>query len=496
MRLPERISLVSLLVAAVAVVVVTALFVRWLRGAASSAHDGAPAAQQPAPGGPRPALAPGGLAFGEAAGGVSDAAFSYVVSPGDTLSTIAARFGTTVEALMAMNELRDPDAIAIGQELRLRVVPTGQGPAFRAVPDSELVFGPAYLDFDLRAFLAGQPGRLRGHREVVNGTEMTGPEIVEQVATDFSVGPRALLALVEARSGWVTGPGVTEYAAGLEDPARAGLWLQLSWLADRLNGGYYNRRTRDNGILAFTEGTQLAAHPSLGFGSFAVQRVLALQSTPAELPARQEAFDAAYRRLFGDPWARARRPVDLARLRFPALQMPWPKGQRWWLTGGPHGGWGDGSAWAALDFVPDEEERGCFTSRHWATAVADGLVVPAGEGQVVLDLDGDGRRETGPVVLYLHLAAEGRIRPGAQVKAGERLGRPSCEGGFSNATHLHIARLYDGEWLAAAGAAPFVLAGWQATGAPGVYDGGLVGRDGARREACECRLEGTNDVRW
>lgn len=421
---------------------------------------------------------------------------SYAVVPGDTLSTIATRFGTTVEALMAANHLRDPDEITIGQELRLQVVPTRAGPAIASVPDSEVVFGPAYLDFELRAFLAGQPGRLREHHEVVNGHEMSGPEIVERVARDFSVGPRVLLAFVEAASGWVTGPGTTEYPAGLEDPGHAGLWLQLNWLADRLNGGYYGWKTRENSLLAFPDGTQLAGHATLNPGSFAVQRVLALQSAPAELPGRLEAFNAAYRRLFGDPSARERPAADLAKLRFPELLLPWPKGELWWVTGGPHGGWADGSAWAALDFVPDEVEHGCFTSGRWATAVADGLVLADGEGQVLLDLDGDGRRETGPVVFYLHLAAEERARPGTRVKAGDRLGHPSCEGGFSGATHLHIARLVDGEWLAAAGQVPFVLGGWRATGGASAYDGGLERRDGRRREACECRQEGTNDVRW
>ena len=38
-----------------------------------------------------------------------------------------------------------------------------------------------------------------------------------------------------------------------------------------------------------------------------------------------------------------------------------------------------------------------------------------GPGQVWLDLDGDGEARTGPVLLYLHLAAEGRAAPGTRV---------------------------------------------------------------------------------
>lgn len=41
----------------------------------------------------------------------------YVVEPGDTLGGIARDFGTTVEAIMAANNLEDPDRLIIGQEL-------------------------------------------------------------------------------------------------------------------------------------------------------------------------------------------------------------------------------------------------------------------------------------------------------------------------------------------------------------------------------------------
>ena len=41
----------------------------------------------------------------------------YVVAPGDTLALLARRFGTTVPALVAANELDSPDLILVGQEL-------------------------------------------------------------------------------------------------------------------------------------------------------------------------------------------------------------------------------------------------------------------------------------------------------------------------------------------------------------------------------------------
>src|SRR5262249_26936825 len=55
---------------------------------------------------------------GTSSGSVSPSGFvSYVVRPGDTLSSIAARFNTTQEAIMATNNIADPNLIFVGQIL-------------------------------------------------------------------------------------------------------------------------------------------------------------------------------------------------------------------------------------------------------------------------------------------------------------------------------------------------------------------------------------------
>jgi hypothetical protein len=63
------------------------------------------------------------------------------------------------------------------------------------------------------------------------------------------------------------------------------------------------------------------------------------------------------------------------------------------------------------------------------------------------------------------------------VNTDDPLGYPSCEGGFSSGTHLHITRKYNGEWIGASGAVPFVMDGWLAVAGQGAYAGWLV-RDG------------------
>lgn len=49
----------------------------------------------------------------------------HTVAAGETLAIIAARYGTTVEAIVAMNNIADPDKIEIGQKLTIPA-PKGQ----------------------------------------------------------------------------------------------------------------------------------------------------------------------------------------------------------------------------------------------------------------------------------------------------------------------------------------------------------------------------------
>jgi hypothetical protein len=59
----------------------------------------------------------------------------------------------------------------------------------------------------------------------------------------------------------------------------------------------------------------------------------------------------------------------------------------------------------------------------------------------------------------------------------DRIGHASCEGGISTGTHLHIARKYNGEWIAADGPIPFVLSGWTAFAGEKPYVGKLIKGD-------------------
>lgn len=58
----------------------------------------------------------------------------YVVAPGETLFSIAARYGTTVEALAIANGLSQPYIIYAGQSLTIATMPGGYGPAYEDQP--------------------------------------------------------------------------------------------------------------------------------------------------------------------------------------------------------------------------------------------------------------------------------------------------------------------------------------------------------------------------
>ncbi len=77
----------------------------------------------------------------------------------------------------------------------------------------------------------------------------------------------------------------------------------------------------------------------------------------------------------------------------------------------------------------------------------------------------------------MHIETRGRVELGERLKAGDRIGHPSCEGGVSTGSHLHIARRYNGEWIPADQNIPFDLDGWISQGFGYAYQGLMVRGD-------------------
>lgn len=402
----------------------------------------------------------------------------YIVQAGDTLGSIAMEFDISIKTLLEVNKISDPNLLDIGMVLTVPAPnPIGAGPSFKVLPDSELVYGPASVYFNSVKFIDSQNGYLETYEQDVNGVVLTAGEIVQIVSQNYSVNPRLLLALLEYQSGWVTNPEPfnTEYPMGLLDEFHIGLYRQLTWAADTLNRGYYLWRANAISTVVLNDGTVAPLDPSINAGTAALQYFFAsLDDRPTwEKDAGPTGFLLTYFVFFGNPFDYAIEPLVPDSLQQPAMVFPFEKGQTWFFTGGPHGGWDSGSAWAALDFAPPGDNGSCLPSPFKVTAMADGLVLRSSNGALIQDLDNDGYEQTGWVILYMHVAEDGRAIPGEYLFAGETVGLPSCEGGVSNATHVHVARRYNGEWIAADGPLPFDLNGWVSSGTGIEYDGFL-----------------------
>ncbi len=414
----------------------------------------------------------------------------YVVAGGDTLGVIAERFGVTVDALKAKNGLVT-DTIAIGQQLTIPASTLPVAPAFKIIPDSEMVYGPSTVGFDVQKEADKFGGYLTRYVETDStGVTRTGPQIVQVVAERYSVSPRLLMALLEHQAGWVTMPHPPEntlvYPLGQSEPGREGLLNQLQWAANQLNAGYYGWREYKIGTITLPDNSVMAIAPGINAGTAALQYFFSRHYSGADFLKQVSpgGFDLTYAVLFGNAFTHSFDPILPVGLTQPPLKWPMDLSTDWYFTGGPHGGWNTGSAWAALDFGPGGI-FGCVQTDVWDVAAADGLIVRAGEGAVIEDLDGDGAEQTGWTLFYMHVETRDRIAVGTQVHIGDHIGHPSCEGGFANGSHLHFARKYNGEWIAADGPIPFNIDGWTLISAGKEYDGWLKKGD-TQMEACDC----------
>jgi murein DD-endopeptidase MepM/ murein hydrolase activator NlpD len=410
------------------------------------------------------------------------AMFQYTTRSGDTLPALALRFGVEASQIAADTPLSPVGYLPAGLALRIPNVLEAMTPGGEVLPDSEVVFSPAAADFDVSAFVAATSGYLSRYSETMEDeTVLSGAEIVRRVAEENSINPRLLLALLEFRAGYIYGvPQDADqrlYPLGFSVPDRPGLYQELSVACSQLARGYYGWR---QGTLTETrpdDGGTVRWNPTLNAGSVAVLHVFALLTGTdgwMDQMVGPRSFVTLYASMFGEPHTRpieALLPPDLAQ---PALELPFGAGEGWSLTAGPHPAWTAGTPRGALDLSPITAEDPCAVSFRWVTASAPGVIARARDNAVALDLDGDGNESTGWVLLYYHLAEEGMIAPGTRVATGDRLGHPSCQGGRSTGKHVHVARKFNGEWLAADGPVPFVLSGWRAVADARNYYGSLV----------------------
>ena len=417
----------------------------------------------------------------------------YTAQTGDTLPVLAVRFNTSVEEIRQANSFIPETATTMPPGMPMKIpiyyIPFWGSP-YQIIPDSHFINGPSQVGFETRKFVAAQPGWLGSYSEYAADAQRSGAEIVDLVARNFSVSPPLLLALLEYQSGALSqpepAPQAQIYPMGYRSRQRQGLYQQLIWAANLLNNGYYGWRTGHLTSIDHSDSRQTRFDPWQNAASVSLQNFfnILLPKAEYEMAISPQGLAGTYATWFGDPWG-ADQPHIPGSLEQPPFTLPFNPGKVWAYTGGPHTGWGTGEPWAALDFAPPLIQGGCTPTEEWSTAIAPGVVVRSEPGEVMLDLDGDGDERTGWNIFYLHVATEGRVPLGAVLNAGDPVGHPSCEGGTSTGTHVHVARKYNGEWMPADSILPFVMEGWVPQNGSAPYRGTLT-RLTQQVVACDC----------
>ena len=413
-----------------------------------------------------------------------DAPILYYAQSGDSIGVLAVRFGVETGEITSTAALPEEGFISEGQ---LLLIPNRLGQTSSNVklfPDSEVVNSPSSIDFDTKSFVDQAGGYLAGYSEAVYAFDvMSGADIIDKVAKEFAIHPRLLLALLEYQSGWVYGGRPDNefdqyYPLGIKLDA-VGLYHQLVQAAGVIESGYYGWREGTVVTAEFQDGWKLRLAAELNCGSVGLMQFFAglsrFEDWSNDLYG-ENGFLATYSRMFGDPWMIAQEfePLFTPDVLQPELILPFQPGIVWSFTVGPHAARGAADVRAALDFAPPSAETGCNTNWTWITSAGSGLVVRSENGAVVVDMDGDGFEQTGWNIIYLHVATTNRVAVGTWLEAGDKIGHPSCEGGKSTGTHLHITRKYNGEWVPAEGPLAFVMSGWKAKASSNFLDGWLV----------------------
>jgi len=417
----------------------------------------------------------------------------YIAQSGDTLPALAAHFNSTVAEIREVNPIIPADATTMPPGLPMQIPVYFEAiwsSSFQIIPDIAFVFGPRDTGFDVVSFVNEHPGWLKNSKGTMDLLIRPGAEVVLNISQNFSISPKLLLAILEYQTGALSNPEppetISDFLLGYKNRSYLGLSQQLVWVANRLNNGYYGWREGSLKTYSHQDGRLERPDPWQNAASAALQYYL---SQVLDRDTYTHAISSAglletYTQLFGNPWEGDLTLIP-GSLRQPDMILPFAPGIAWAYTGGPHTGWGQGAPFAAIDFAPGSIVGGCSISDEPALAVADGVIVRSGNASAVLDLDGDGDERTGWVVFYLHLRNTDLPRVGKQLKQGDIIGYPSCDGGRSTGTHIHIARKYNGEWILAGGAVPFNLEGWVARNGSIDYLGFLE-KNGRVLRACVC----------
>ncbi len=368
------------------------------------------------------------------------------------------------------------------------------------VSDSLLLFAPDVIEFNIQSFLETQNSSLSYYQEDVNGAVWSAAEIIRYNAMLFGINPQTIMVILEAENKAISAATAAQIPSNSNPDLPAGLqgsfYYRVNHIARQLLDAYDQKRYGEtDGKIVFNDGKSLFVDINTNAGTFAVRNTLA-----QVLPASQWAewslgdnplFIQQFESWFGAPLTDSDSSIQSTLALPDGYQLPFPVGETWYYTGGPHTYTGSGSRpWSSIDLA-QPEQVGCpgggYLANRWIVAAKGGNVIQSSTALVVID-HGDGWR-----TYYLHVATPDRRGEGG-INQGDRIGHPSCEldpgGGTTNGIHVHFAI-----WRAGTGFVDIAgssLSGWliQET----THYNGTMTRNGVVRTATMGRYNGTNDI--
>jgi murein DD-endopeptidase MepM/ murein hydrolase activator NlpD len=315
---------------------------------------------------------------------------------------------------------------------------------------------------ELQTFLEAQPGILKGVTFQVGNHSHTFAEVLVNLSNLYSFNPQIMLALLEQQSGLLSTEQPSaqqiERAMGFEGAggSRSGLYAQTRWAALELRYALrdYALHAASGTLpeLAFADDSRQAVDPDIGLARYALARVLAQTTTPDQLDARLNQFQAVYTSLFGDPRQPPHDWPPLAPEPFLSRPMAAPHRVTSFFdhdtpllneNGSLVSFWGtiettlsyDGhTGWDYAMRPPDPVLAAAPGVVVFAGSSDDGCPTPA--GAVIID-HGNGYR-----TLYWHLNAV-NVERGQQVERAEQIGIAG-ETGCAIGPHLHFQVQYLG----------------------------------------------------
>lgn len=128
------------------------------------------------------------------AAAVNRNASEHVVQSGENLSLIAERYGTSVSRLVALNQLEDPELVAVGSRLKLRGTP----PAARSTPPAATKPKPAANTSAAQPVAAQQAPVQQAAAQTASGTAQPSGTAPTPATTTTAITPAATTAATTA----------------------------------------------------------------------------------------------------------------------------------------------------------------------------------------------------------------------------------------------------------------------------------------------------------